>query len=93
MNDRRKSSRNGKEEHFHEEVSGKRLDDWEDIGFAFGSHGNRQNSGGTLYRLIADGFGDGPPKACFSTNNNHRYGIKHYRRGSTETYSKEFKRR
>lgn len=37
MNDRRKSSGNGKEEYF-EEVNGKRLYDWEDIWYAVGSH-------------------------------------------------------
>ena len=97
MNDRRKSSRNGKEEYFREELNGKRLNDWEDICIAVGSHSNRQNSCGTLYRLVADGIGDGPPKVVFGTNNNQRYGIKEfielYRSGSTEAYSKEFKSR
>ena len=38
MNDRRKSSRTGKEEYFREEVNGKRsVDDWEDICFAVGN--------------------------------------------------------
>ena len=92
MNERRKSSRNGKEEHFREDVNAQGLDNWEDVCFAVGSHSNRQNSGGTLYRLVADGIGDGPPKVGFSTNNNQRYGIKLYRSGSTEAYSEEFQR-
>ena len=58
--------------------------------FAVGSHSNRQNSGGTLYRLVADGIGDGPPNVGFGTK---RYGMKLYKSGSTEAYSKEFKRR
>ena len=90
-NDRRKSSRNGKEEYFRKEVNGKRLDDWEDIVCCW-IHSNRQNSGGTHYRLVADGIGDGPPKVGFGTNNNQRYRIKLYRSGSTGAYSKEFKR-
>ena len=53
MNDQRKSSRNGKEGYFHKEVNGKCLDDGEDICFAVGSHSNQQNSGGTLYRVVA----------------------------------------
>ena len=68
------------------------MDDWEDICFAVGSHSNRQNSGGTLYRLVADGIGDGPPKIGFGTNNSQRYGIKIYKSGSTEVCSKELKR-
>ena len=89
MNDQSKSSRNGKEEYFREDVNAKRLDDREDICFAVGSHSNRQNSGGTLYRLVADGIGDEPP----STNNNQRYRIRLNRSGTTEAYSNEFKRR
>ena len=92
MNDQRKSSRNGKEEYFREDVNAKRLDDW-DVCSAVFSHSNRQNSGGTLYRLVADGIGDGPPKPVgFGTNNNQRHRIKLYRSGSTEAYSKEFER-
>ena len=90
-NDRRKSSRNGKEEYFRKEVNGKRLDDWEDIVCCW-IHSNRQNSGGTFYRPVADGIGDGPPEVGFGTQKNRRNGIKFYRSGSTKAYSKEFKR-
>ena len=88
MNDRRKSNRNGKEEYLREEVNGKRLDDWQDIRFALGSHSNRHNSGGTLDRLVGDGIAGVPPNVGFGTNNNQRYGIQLYQSGSTETYSK-----
>ena len=90
-NDRRKSGRNGKEEYFCEEVNGKHLDD--KFFFAVGFHSNRQNSGGTFYRPVADGIGDGPPEVGFGTHKNRRNGIKFYRSGSTEVYSKEFERR
>ena len=64
-----------------------------DVCFAVGSHSNRKNSGGTLYRIVADGIGDGPPsKIGFGTNNSQMYGIKFYKSGSTEVCSKELKR-
>ena len=91
MNDQRKSSRNGKEEYFREDVNAKRLDDW-NVCSAVVSHSNRPNPGGTHYRLVADGIGDGPPKVGFGTNNNQRYRMKLYKSGSTQAYSKEFKR-
>ena len=33
--------------------------------FTVESNSNRQKSGGTLCRLVADGIGDGPPKVGF----------------------------
>ena len=74
---------------FREEVNGKGLDDWEDVCLLLDPIVTGKIYS-TIYRVVADGIGDGPLNVGFGTK---RYGMKLYKNGSTEVYSKDFKRR